>query len=47
MEDSHTVSLNLDGLEEDIHSNTFFAVYDGHGGTRTFGLSFSAAERVE
>jgi len=32
MEDSHAVSLNLDELEEDERSNTFFAVYDGHGG---------------
>ncbi|KAI9512404.1 phosphatase 2C-like domain-containing protein [Russula earlei] len=32
MEDSHAISLNLDELEEDELSNTFFAVYDGHGG---------------
>ncbi|KAN0123396.1 Protein phosphatase 2C (PP2C)-like domain containing protein, partial [Russula decolorans] len=32
MEDSHAVSLNLDEPEEDANSNTFFAVYDGHGG---------------
>ena len=33
MEDSHAVSLNLDEDQEDVDSNTFFAVYDGHGGT--------------
>jgi hypothetical protein len=33
MEDAHAVSLNLDEPEEDANSNTFFAVYDGHGGT--------------
>lgn len=33
MEDAHTTVLRLDeGAEE---SNTFFAVYDGHGGTST------------
>ena len=32
MEDSHAVSLNLDEPQEDASSNTFFAVYDGHGG---------------
>jgi serine/threonine protein phosphatase PrpC len=31
MEDSHAVSLNLDE-PQDANSNTFFAVYDGHGG---------------
>ena len=36
MEDSHTVSLNLDDSQEDSDSNTFFAVYDGHGGTEVF-----------
>jgi protein phosphatase PTC2/3 len=36
MEDSHTVSLNLDGPREDADTNTFFAVYDGHGGTELF-----------
>ena len=30
MEDAHTISLNLDEGQND--SNTFFAVYDGHGG---------------
>ncbi|KZT73787.1 PP2C-domain-containing protein [Daedalea quercina L-15889] len=30
MEDAHTITLNLDGSQDD--SNTFFAVYDGHGG---------------
>ncbi|KAI0252000.1 phosphatase 2C-like domain-containing protein [Lactifluus subvellereus] len=33
MEDAHAVSLNLDESEEDANSNTFFAVYDGHGGS--------------
>lgn len=32
MEDSHAVSLNLDESDDDANSNTFFAVYDGHGG---------------
>jgi len=32
MEDSHAVSLNLDESDDDENSNTFFAVYDGHGG---------------
>lgn len=31
MEDAHTIVLDLDEGQED--SNTFFAVYDGHGGT--------------
>lgn len=31
MEDAHTTVLRLD--EEAEESNTFFAVYDGHGGT--------------
>ncbi|OBZ68999.1 Protein phosphatase 2C 2 [Grifola frondosa] len=31
MEDSHTIALNLDDGKND--SNTFFAVYDGHGGS--------------
>ena len=35
MEDAHAVSLNLDD-PEDENSNTFFAVYDGHGGTQAF-----------
>lgn len=35
MEDAHAVSLNLDD-PEDESSNTFFAVYDGHGGTQAF-----------
>lgn len=30
MEDAHTIALDLDEGQED--SNTFFAVYDGHGG---------------
>ncbi|TFY60500.1 hypothetical protein EVJ58_g5120 [Rhodofomes roseus] len=30
MEDAHTIALNLDESGDD--SNTFFAVYDGHGG---------------
>lgn len=30
MEDAHAIDLNLDGDED--KSNTFFAVYDGHGG---------------
>ena len=32
MEDSHAVELNLDGQSDESQSNTFFAVYDGHGG---------------
>jgi protein phosphatase PTC2/3 len=31
MEDAHAIVLSLDEKEET--SNTFFAVYDGHGGT--------------
>jgi protein phosphatase PTC2/3 len=30
MEDAHAIVLNLDEGKEE--SNTFFAVYDGHGG---------------
>lgn len=30
MEDAHTIALNLD--EGQNETNTFFAVYDGHGG---------------
>jgi hypothetical protein len=33
MEDAHAVSLNLDEPQGDVNPNTFFAVYDGHGGT--------------
>ena len=36
MEDAHAVSLNLDESQEDTDSNTFFAVYDGHGGMEVF-----------
>jgi protein phosphatase 2C family protein 2/3 len=36
MEDSHAISLNLDESQEDANSNTFFAVYDGHGGMEVF-----------
>lgn len=32
MEDSHSAVLNLDEGKPDDESNTFFAVYDGHGG---------------
>ncbi len=32
MEDSHAIDLNLDSQDDDSQSNTFFAVYDGHGG---------------
>jgi protein phosphatase 2C family protein 2/3 len=32
MEDAHTISLDLDEPRSDATSNTFFAVYDGHGG---------------
>ena len=35
MEDAHAVSLNLDEHPDEADSNTFFAVYDGHGGTET------------
>lgn len=33
MEDAHTAILNLDGASSEAETNTFFAVYDGHGGT--------------
>ncbi|KAI0354945.1 PP2C-domain-containing protein [Trametes cingulata] len=33
MEDAHTAVLNLDGEPSESDSNTFFAVYDGHGGS--------------
>ena len=33
MEDAHAVALRLDEGEE---TNSFFAVYDGHGGTFDF-----------
>lgn len=47
MEDAHAISLNLDEHPDEAESNTFFAVYDGHGGTETlFRLSFGS-ERVE
>jgi serine/threonine protein phosphatase PrpC len=36
MEDSHAISLNLDEPQDDANSNTFFAVYDGHGGMEVF-----------
>ncbi|KAI0269823.1 phosphatase 2C-like domain-containing protein [Gloeopeniophorella convolvens] len=32
MEDAHTVALDLDERNDEALSNTFFAVYDGHGG---------------
>ena len=32
MEDAHAVALELDEPDSDAISNTFFAVYDGHGG---------------
>lgn len=32
MEDAHTAELNLDGAPSEDETNTFFAVYDGHGG---------------
>jgi len=32
MEDAHAVALELDEPHSDALSNTFFAVYDGHGG---------------
>lgn len=32
MEDAHAVALELDEPQSDTISNTFFAVYDGHGG---------------
>ena len=35
MEDAHAVDLNLDSQSDDTQSNTFFAVYDGHGGTHS------------
>ncbi|KAI0761953.1 PP2C-domain-containing protein [Trametes elegans] len=33
MEDAHTIRLKLDEESEAADSNTFFAVYDGHGGS--------------
>ncbi|KAJ8473347.1 hypothetical protein ONZ51_g7926 [Trametes cubensis] len=33
MEDAHTAVLNLDGEPSEADCNTFFAVYDGHGGS--------------
>ncbi|KAH9854668.1 PP2C-domain-containing protein [Lenzites betulinus] len=32
MEDAHTAVLNLDDQTSEVDTNTFFAVYDGHGG---------------
>lgn len=43
MEDAHTVILNLD--ERDENPNTFFAVYDGHGGALTANSSRSVVLR--
>jgi protein phosphatase 2C family protein 2/3 len=34
MEDAHVTVLDLDEGQED--TNTFFAVYDGHGGASQF-----------
>ncbi|KAI0648068.1 PP2C-domain-containing protein [Trametes meyenii] len=34
MEDAHTAVLNLDGEASEADCNTFFAVYDGHGGSK-------------
>lgn len=36
MEDAHAIVLDLDEGVED--TNTFFAVYDGHGGTFTLDI---------
>jgi protein phosphatase 2C family protein 2/3 len=36
MEDAHVTVLNLD--ESPTDKNTFFAVYDGHGGNSLFFL---------
>jgi protein phosphatase PTC2/3 len=48
MEDAHAVSLNLDESQGDANPNTFFAVYDGHGGTvMTLYLSFPSSELSE
>jgi serine/threonine protein phosphatase PrpC len=48
MEDSHAISLNLDESQEVANSNTFFAVYDGHGGTvMPSWSSLLEAERIE
>lgn len=41
MEDAHTTILDLDGTPE--KSNTFFAVYDGHGGMYNVTIMLSAA----
>ena len=39
MEDAHAISLDLDEPHSDAISNTFFAIYDGHGGIApTFSL---------
>ncbi|THH01581.1 hypothetical protein EW026_g1168 [Hermanssonia centrifuga] len=43
MEDSHAIDLNLDSQDDDSQSNTFFAVYDGHGGAS---VAKFAGERV-
>jgi len=39
MEDAHAAVLDLDGSGD--KSNTFFAVYDGHGGTPPCPLELS------
>lgn len=44
MEDAHAVVLDLDEGKED--SNTFFAVYDGHGGALLFISLLSYADPV-
>lgn len=37
MEDAHAIEVSLD--DEDDNGNAFFAVYDGHGGTRPISSS--------
>jgi hypothetical protein len=39
MEDAHAIVLSLD--EGELTSNTFFAVYDGHGGTSYYFCLFA------
>ena len=42
MEDAHAIVLSLDEGEE--NSNTFFAVYDGHGGAFRFFMWLTVVE---
>lgn len=38
MEDSHAAVLDLDEGKPEHETNTFFAVYDGHGGESSSAL---------